>query len=125
MNLCSMSCSNATGWDYSQRRAMCKFDDTWHKEGTDCPYREKPRVKDRNEVNHPCHYTKGKVECIDAIESATVGLVGIVAVLTGNVIKYIFRWRWKGGLQDLYKCRWYLNRLIDIVKDSKEEDDNG
>jgi hypothetical protein len=38
-------------------------------------------------VNRPKHYTQGKVECIDAIESATMGLVGIIAVCVANVIK--------------------------------------
>lgn len=64
-------------------------------------------------VNHPKHYTSGKVECIDAIESATVNLSGIEAVCTANVIKYVWRWRQKGGLEDLKKARWYLDRLIE------------
>jgi len=63
-------------------------------------------------VNHPSHYTSGKVECIDAIESATQGLESIEAVCTGNVIKYIWRWKQKNGIEDLKKAEWYLNRLI-------------
>ena len=47
-------------------------------------------------VNHPTHYTKGKVECIDAIESATVGKTGIDAVCVANVIKYLWRYEEKG-----------------------------
>ena len=71
-------------------------------------------------VNHPAHYTAGKVECIDAIEAATVGLEGIQAMCTGNVIKYVWRWKRKGGVQDLRKARWYLDRLIEEV----EQNDN-
>jgi len=41
-----------------------------------------------DKVNHPSHYTTGKVERIDAIESATVNLTGIEAVCTGNAIKF-------------------------------------
>ena len=41
-------------------------------------------------INHPSHYTKGKVECINAIESATVGKTGIDAVCVANVIKYLW-----------------------------------
>lgn len=63
-------------------------------------------------VNHPDHYTQGKVECIDAIESATTGLEGIEAVLTGQVMKYMWRWKRKNGLEDLQKAQFYLNRLI-------------
>ena len=64
-------------------------------------------------VNHPSHYKKGSVECIDAIESAVTGLEGKEAVLTGNIIKYVFRWKWKGGVEDLKKAKWYLDRLIE------------
>lgn len=63
-------------------------------------------------VNHPQHYTNGGIECIDAIESATDGLVGFEAVCTAQVIKYIWRWKWKNGAEDLKKAKWYLDRLI-------------
>ena len=62
-------------------------------------------------VNKPEHY-QGRVECIEAIEAATAGLEGIEAVCTANVLKYIWRWKKKNGLQDLHKARWYLDRLI-------------
>ena len=63
-------------------------------------------------VNHPPHYTAGGVECIDALEAATVGLTGIEAVCTANAIKYLWRWKRKGGTEDLRKARWYIERLI-------------
>ncbi|MNM10441.1 hypothetical protein D3C76_1621920 [compost metagenome] len=63
-------------------------------------------------VNHPAHYTAGNVECIDAIDAATTGLSGYEAYATGQVIKYIWRWKRKNGLEDLRKCSWYLERLI-------------
>lgn len=63
-------------------------------------------------VNHPEHYAQGKVECIDAIESATTGLVGIEAVLTGQVMKYMWRWKRKNGIEDLQKAQFYLTQLI-------------
>ena len=64
-------------------------------------------------VNHPSHYTEGKVECIDALESATIGLSGIEAVCTGNAIKYLWRWKRKNGKQDLQKAVWYINKLME------------
>lgn len=70
-----------------------------------------PEVKNDN-VNHPAHYTAGGVECIDAIEAATVNLTGIEAVCTGNVIKYSWRWKLKNGVEDLKKAAWYLMKLI-------------
>lgn len=63
-------------------------------------------------VNRPVHYASGKVECIDAIESATQNLSGLEAVCTANVIKYVWRWKAKNGLEDLHKARWYLDKLI-------------
>lgn len=66
-----------------------------------------------DEVEHPAHYTRGGVECIDAIEAAVTGLEGVEAVLTGQVLKYLWRWRHKGHpLEDLRKARWYLDRLL-------------
>lgn len=71
-------------------------------------------------VNHPSHYTAGGIECIDALEAATAGLVGIEAVCIANAIKYLWRWKWKGGIEDLKKARWYIDRLID--KERKHEE---
>lgn len=63
-------------------------------------------------VNHPSHYTQGGVECIDAITAATVNKTGIEAVCTANVIKYLWRYEAKNGLEDVKKAQWYINRLI-------------
>lgn len=72
-------------------------------------------------VNHPAHYTKGKVECIDAIESAVTGLKGMEAVLTGNIIKYVWRWKHKNSAEDLRKAKFYLTRLIDKTATDKHK----
>jgi hypothetical protein len=64
-------------------------------------------------VNHPQHYTRGKIECIDAIESAVQGQSGITAMCLGNAIKYIWRAGSKGDFkEDIEKAIWYLNRAI-------------
>ena len=78
---------------------------------------------DKEMVNHPSHYTSGKVECIDAIESATGELTGIEAVCTANIIKYVWRWKLKNGVEDLEKASWYLNKLIEKKKDDKYKDE--
>ena len=62
-------------------------------------------------VNKPKHY-QGKVECIDAIESAVEGLEGIEAVCTANAIKYLYRWKKKNGIEDVKKAKWYIERLL-------------
>jgi len=60
----------------------------------------------------PHHYTRGGVECIDALASATAGLEGLDAVCTANAIKYLWRWKQKNGVEDLRKARWYIDKLI-------------
>ena len=69
-----------------------------------------------DKVNHPSHYTQGKVECIDAIESATTNLTGIVAVCIANVIKYVWRFALKNGAEDLDKADFYLQKLRQSIK---------
>ena len=70
-----------------------------------------------DKVNHPSHYTQGKVECIDAIESATTNLVGIMAVCVANVIKYVWRFALKNGIEDLDKADFYLQKLRTKVRE--------
>lgn len=68
-------------------------------------------------VEHPQHYNQsGQVECIAAMEAATVNLSGSEAICTSQVIKYVWRWKSKGGVEDLKKCRWYLDRLIERLE---------
>ena len=68
-------------------------------------------------VHHPPHYqTESGLEAIDVIEAFTAHLRGIEATDTGNVLKYMLRWKSKNGLQDLEKAKWYLEHLINHVK---------
>ena len=58
-------------------------------------------------INHPPHYTRGKIECLDFIIDQHL------PYLAGQIVKYVVRYRWKGdGVEDLKKARFYLNRLI-------------
>jgi hypothetical protein len=68
----------------------------------------------KDNVNRPSHYRKGKVECIDAIKSATGD--GYQFYLQGNIIKYMWRFNHKNGLEDLQKAQWYLSELIKTKK---------
>jgi hypothetical protein len=69
-------------------------------------------------VNHPPHYNQGGIECIEAIKAATGS--GFVKYCTGNVIKYLWRYDNKGGLEDLKKAAWYLDRAIKEMEVSGE-----
>lgn len=73
---------------------------------------EEPEVKavEEDVINHPSHYTRGKIEVIDFIEDQQL------PYHLGNVIKYIARAGYKGDkLEDLKKARWYLDRYINEV----------
>ena len=59
-------------------------------------------------VNSPKHYTQGDMEVITAIEG--MGL----DYHQGNVVKYVSRYRYKNGIEDLRKAKWYIDRLIYI-----------
>lgn len=68
-------------------------------------------------VHNPPHYKLGRdLETIDVIEAVVEGMTAHQAFLTGNVLKYICRWNGKGGVQDLKKAKWYLERLINKEK---------
>ena len=77
-------------------------------------------MKKLDMVSHPPHYqSEAGLEVIDVIEAFTADLIGIEATDTGNIIKYICRWKRKNGLEDLKKAKWYLEHLINIVEDEK------
>lgn len=66
-----------------------------------------------NPVNRPIHYGQGKIECIDYIEDF-LSYEEYVGYLRGNIAKYLHRWRYKNGIEDLKKAEWYGNRLIKL-----------
>ena len=67
-----------------------------------------------DEVNSPSHYTKdSEVECIDAIE-AQLTREEFRGYLKGNIAKYLWREKLKGGLVSLKKAEWYLKYLIKL-----------
>ena len=69
-------------------------------------------MKENDMVNHPEHYCKGGIECIDAIK-ASMTEEAFKGFLKGNVMKYVYRYESKDKpLQDLQKAKWYLERLI-------------
>jgi len=63
-------------------------------------------------VNSPGHYTaEGSIECIEAIE-AQLTTDEFRGFLKGNIAKYVWRERNKGGQEDLRKAQWYLKHLV-------------
>ena len=78
----------------------------WHQGAIDQP----------NMVDKPPHYNEGTIECIVAMKAMADGVLNVSAheaYCWQNAFKYLWRWPYKEKrLQDLKKCRWYLDRLI-------------
>ncbi|MCS5550265.1 MAG: DUF3310 domain-containing protein [Gammaproteobacteria bacterium] len=64
---------------------------------------------------NPCHYKKGNIEVIDFI------LDQKMSYLEGNIIKYVSRYKFKNGIEDLEKARWYLEKLYVLKLKGNEE----
>jgi C4-type Zn-finger protein len=55
----------------------------------------------------PAHYKQGNIETIEYILDQDMDY------LEGNIIKYVSRYKFKNGLEDLKKAQWYLEKLIE------------
>lgn len=73
------------------------------------------KVQKFDPVTKPSHYNFGEIEVIDYIKDKLTP-TEMQGYCTGNVLKYVSRWRHKDGLQDLEKAQVYLGWLIDSVK---------
>ena len=67
-------------------------------------------------VNSPTHYQTGLIETIDSIKNI-LGHEKFQAYCTGNVIKYLSRYREKNGLEDLKKAETYISFIIKSYKE--------
>ena len=72
----------------------------------------------RDTVNHPPHYNQHGIECIDAIQACTGD--GFKYYLQGNILKYLWRYDYKNGVEDLRKARWYEERLMKFLLDNQD-----
>ena len=79
------------------------------------------KEEEHDAVNHPSHYTKGGIECIKAIE-ASMTPEGFQDYCKGNVIKYIWRFRDKNGLEDLKKAQVYLGWMIESAEKAEKKE---
>ena len=63
--------------------------------------------KNHDIINKPSHYNQGSIEQIDFIKSQNMSYI------EGNIIKYTTRYKFKNGIEDLKKAKWYLEKLIE------------
>ena len=72
----------------------------------------------KENINYPEHYTSGNIECIDAMISA-YGLEPVSNFCICNALKYIWRFNKKGGIEDIEKAQWYLNKYKELNNENK------
>ena len=109
-----MSIDDATSEEWDKIRADRYHDNRgYDMKDAECTLvKPLPYAPDPDPVNQPPHYkVGGEIECIDYIYQQ-LGAEGIKTYLEGNILKYMHRWRFKNGVEDLRKARWYLEKLI-------------
>tara|TARA_R110000824_G_scaffold303305_1_gene491038 strand:- start:71 stop:319 length:249 start_codon:yes stop_codon:yes gene_type:complete len=75
-----------------------------------------------DDVNSPEHYNRNTIETIDLIRNS-MEPQEFRGYLKGNIFKYVSRCRYKdkeNPVKDLLKAEWYLNKLIEEMKNGKE-----
>jgi hypothetical protein len=72
-------------------------------------------------VDRPQHYAFGGIEAIEGIE-ASMSPEAFRGFCKGNVLKYVWRYESKNGLEDLEKAKWYLNQLIFALETDQERE---
>ena len=120
-------CDEQTGCSYCLLKKFsgedyCDFDE-WSDDKLAIAYDHVYKNMDENVpdmVNHPKHYNQGGIECIDALKAATVDKRGIEAVCVANVIKYLWRYEEKNGVEDIRKAKWYIERLLKELEESQQ-----
>ena len=66
-----------------------------------------------NLIDHPSHYNTNDIECIDAMV-ASQGAAAVQEFCLCNAFKYIWRTKYKNGIQDIQKAIWYIKKYIEL-----------
>ena len=81
-----------------------------------CPTCRLYGTEEKNNIN-PDHYGNSGIDVIDFCQANNLDF------MQGNVIKYVFRYKNKNGLEDLEKAKEYIDRMIENLLDEEESDD--
>lgn len=73
---------------------------------------EPEKLVDDDSFGQSERYNRGNIECIDIIREMVSDKSGEEAFCVGNITKYLYRYKSKGGLKDVIKARNYLNQMI-------------
>ena len=79
-------------------------------------------MQNKDNIN-PDHYkSETSLECIEAME-IIFGPAAVIDFAMCNAWKYIWRWKHKNGLEDLYKARWYTEHAYGLIPDDTDISD--
>lgn len=82
---------------------------------------KKEEKTESDNVNHPQHYNKDGIECLDVIK-AFYGKEAFEGFCAGNMLKYAMRYRHKGqALDDLKKIRFYADEIIKMYENTESK----
>ena len=74
----------------------------------------------KDNVNHPPHYNQSGIKCGCGRQIECIDVTRHKSFNIGNVIKYLWRYEHKNGLEDLQKARWYLDDEIKRTEEKKK-----
>ena len=89
----------------------CNENTTGRTQTNDTPY---------DSVNRPAHYNTGKYESIDVMVE-TQGVDAVKNFCICNAFKYIYRHKFKNGLEDIKKAIWYLNKYVELEESDESK----
>lgn len=121
MNLCE-SCKNDGGADICNAE-ICEVEaeqgeiircEKYEYKKNETKGKVTKKVHKADNINSPLHYMMNGRETIETIKDVTSE--GFEGYLVGNIVKYISRYKYKNGAEDLNKAAWYLNKLITEVE---------
>lgn len=72
-------------------------------------------------ISNPAHYSaRLGHECKDVIRIFTTGNEGVEAYYLGNILKYLWRYKDKNGIEDLKKAKQYIDFLMEECEEVQE-----
>ena len=111
---CKFSCHNNGECPSRDGDTLFNFNGTLILE---CKKYQKKIETTADNVNHPNHYLQGGRETIETIKDVTNE--GFEGYLVGSIIKYISRYKYKNGIEDVKKSEWYVKKLIELLEGEK------
>ena len=115
----AVECANGSKWWYLNGEEVTE-EEVMGKKSRKAAVEEISRLGQEmdasDNVNSPSHYNQAGIECIDAIK-ASLG-DGYQDYCKGNVMKYLWRYKYKNGIEDLKKAQWYLNSMVESTEEN-------